>query len=139
MQLKVLYSGVWTVVAPLDTDGSCPVDDELAAISSDPKLQSAAIGFRVAWSRIPLIGPKALGTALYHCVDEDHGIYEFVKGPMRLLCFEAGGRLVVCSHALRKKTQKTPRADKKRAIRLKDRYLAALRAGEITVVDDDQE
>ena len=139
MRLKILCSGTWTVIAPLDPTGECLVEAELAALMSDPKLRASVIGFRATWARIPAFGPRALGTALYHCVDENHGIYEFIKGPLRLLCFEASGRLVVCSHTLRKKTQRTPRPDKARALKLKEDYLAAAATGQVIVVDDDQE
>lgn len=139
MRLKILCSGIWTVIAPLDAAGECPVEAELATFMDDPRLRASVVGFGAAWRRIPALGPHALGTALYHCVDENHGIYEFIKGPLRLLCFEASGRLVVCSHTLRKKTQKTPSQDKARARKLKEDYLAASAAGQVIVVDDDQE
>jgi hypothetical protein len=138
MRLKVLSDGFWQVIAPLDANDSCSVEVELASLASDRKLRASVIGLRAVWGRIPTLGPRRLGTPLYHCVDEDNGIYEFIKGPLRLLCFEASGRLVVCSHTLRKTTRKTPRSDKALAIALKKRYLAAVTAGEVKIVVDNR-
>lgn len=95
----------------------------------DSKLRGYAVGFVALWGRIPRTGPRSLGTDLYHCVDDEHEIYEFIKGPLRLLCFEADSALVVCSHVLRKKSQKIRSKDKTAAIALRARFVAASGAG----------
>lgn len=106
---------------------------------ADPKLKGYVVGFRALWGRIPRTGPRALGTVLYHCVDEEHEIYEFIKGPLRLLCFEAQGACIVCSHVLRKQSQKIRNQDKAPAIALRNAYLAAAARGEVSIIEDEED
>ena len=139
MQLKVLKPGCWTVVAPMDGNGCCALEDQLVEMAADPKLKGYVAGFSALWERIPAVGPRQLPTALYHCVDETHGIYEFIKGPYRLLCFEAAGRLVVCSHMLRKKSQKIRAQDKAPAIALRTEFLTAVADGRVEFIEEEEE
>lgn len=75
-------------------------------------------------------GPQTLNTAQCHVVDAKHKIYEFIAGQLRVLFFQGPtGRVVVCSHMLLKKTQKTPEQEVKKAIRAKNSYEAAEQAG----------
>ena len=138
MRLEVLKSGCWTVVAPVDGRGHCAFERQLVDMLSDPKLKAYVVGFAALWERIPVTGPRQLSTALYHCVDETHAIYEFIKGPLRLLCFEAEGKLVVCSHVLRKRSQKIRARDKASAIALRAQFLSALAAGRVEVIGDEE-
>jgi hypothetical protein len=137
MELRILYRGAWLVAAPMDGTGHCALEEELVRCMADPKLRGYVVGLRALWERIPRTGPRALGPVLYHCVDEEHKIYEFIKGPLRLLCFEAKGAIVVCAHLLRKKTQKMARRDKIHAVALRERFLAARAAGDIQLIDDE--
>lgn len=139
MRLKTLRAGKWTVVAPVDEQGQCDVLDAIVALAGDKKTRATAAGFAALWDRIPVEGPKALGTVNYHCVDDDNDIYEFIKGSHRLLCFPANGRLVVCSHVIRKKSQKTKPIDKKKAASLREAYIAAAKAGQVEILPDTAE
>lgn len=134
MRLKVLYADAWKVVAPMDAAGGCELEALLAAMAQDPKRRAVATGLYALWQRIGPYGPRALGTELYHCVDSQHGIYEFIKGDFRLLCFEAEGALVVCSHVFRKTSQKTQKHEVARAIAVQRDYRCARECGAITLV-----
>ncbi len=125
MRLKVLGGSVWDVVAEVDADGCCPVEQQLESLSSNPKLEKMLMQIYGLWDRIPAEGPRALGSQFYHSVDPDRVLHEFVKGDLRLFCFEASGRVVVCSHAILKQTQKTTKLDQERIRVLRNRYLAA--------------
>lgn len=138
MRLKVLKSGRWKVVAPMDGDGRCALEERLVGMLADPKLKGYAVGFYALWERIPPVGPRRLDPVLYHCVDEANCIYEFIKGPLRLLCFEADGALVVCSHVLRKQSQKTRSKDKAPAIALRTEFSSARAAGQVQLIEDDE-
>ena len=82
-------------------------------------------------------GPrKKLTTDLFHSVDKEEGIYEFIKGRLRLLCFEADGALIICSHVFMKKTSKTRTQDKNPAIALKREYLLAKAAKKIEFINE---
>lgn len=137
MDLRILPSeGAWRVVAALDDHGGCPFEDELCRLINDAKTQAYASGFKALWDRIPRQGPKALSTDLYHRVDEENQIYEFIKGPYRVLCFELDGAVVVCSHLLRKRRQNIRRKDKNPAIELRNRCIEASKRGELKFIDD---
>lgn len=131
MRVKVLYCGHWQVVAPIDIDGLCAMDAQLVALSKDKKLKAFVVGFRALWQRIPRQGPRSLGTDLYHCVDANESIYEFIKGNLRLLCFESDGAIVVCSHIIQKRTQKTPLREVQRVIELKERFKTSKAQGKV--------
>ena len=133
MRLKVLYCGVWQVVAPLSDEDCCELETTLVELGNNKKRRASAVGMHALWERIPRHGPRALGTELYHCINEKDAIYEFIKGDLRVLCFEADGAIVVCSHVLVKKTQKTPARDVRRAVELKRRYLQALKLSDVFI------
>ncbi len=124
------------MLAPIADDGCCELEAQLAAFEQDKKRKASVIGFYALWVRIPRHGPRALGTDFYHCVDSNEGIYEFIKGSLRLLCFEADGAMVVCSHVFLKQSQKTPAREKKRAIAIKQQYQKAVAKGSIEIVGD---
>lgn len=54
-------------------------------------------------------------TTVSHQVDEEHGIYEFVKGDVRLMYFYDEDATIILSHGFIKKEQKTPKAQIERA------------------------
>lgn len=123
----------------VDDADVCEVVDELRALFEDKKSKATAAGFFAQFSQIPAVGPRALRVEIYHKVDDENEIYEFIKGNHRLLCFEAEGRLVICSHVLRKKSQKTSAKDRRKAAALRTAYLASKAAGNISVLEDDGE
>jgi hypothetical protein len=118
MRLRSLHKGAWTVLAPEDDDRACEVLDQLEALAGDKKTKATAAGFLAQWEQVPVEGPRRLGTDIYHRIDEDNQIYEFIKRDHRLVCFEADGRIVVCSHIFRKKSQK-PRIFEKSTTKLR--------------------
>lgn len=135
MQLRKLNVGAWTVAALVDADGVCAVEDALLQLSQDRKGNVVASGFVAQWERISHEGPWRLGSDIYHQVDKKNEIYEFIKGSHRLLCFQADGRVVICSHIFRKQSRKTPAAEKKKAASLRQRYLAAMATDDVVFED----
>ncbi|GIX39024.1 MAG: hypothetical protein KatS3mg128_0073 [Silanimonas sp.] len=135
MRLKPLYSGTWRVVAVVNDSGVCELEQELLRLAENPKLRASVLGFRALWGRIGPTGPRSLGTPLYHRVDQKEEIYEFIKGNLRLLCFEADGAVVVCSHVFRKASQKTPPREVSRAVSLKRLYQQARARESVEFID----
>ena len=75
-------------------------------------------------------GPQALNSAQCHQVDANNKIYEFISGKLRVLFFQAAtGRMVICTHMFLKKTQKAPAREVNKAIRAKNEYERADKAG----------
>ena len=131
MRLRRIATGKWTVVAEVDDGGVCDVCDVLDDLSDGPKTKGIAAGFKAHFDRIPAEGPRQLPDGIYHCVDADEGIYEFIKGRYRVVCFQANGRIVVCSAVEMKKSQKTPKKWVARAVALRVRYEAADQKNEL--------
>lgn len=139
MRLKRLYRGKWEILAPVDEAGCCDVLETLSALQQAKQTRATVAGFVAQWTQIDHFGPRSLGTGIYHRVDDEHEINEFRKRDHRILCFEADGRVIVCSHIIHKKSDKTPTKDKNRAIALKDQYLAAKKLGQLVIEEDDEE
>lgn len=78
------------------------------------------------FDRVAEHGPQNLPDEISHQVSE--GIFEFIRGRLRVFWFYDDGRLVVCTHGLLKKTQKTPQADIEEAKKARDAYFAAKRS-----------
>ena len=135
MRLRKIVTGRWTVACEVDDRGNAAVFNELSALWSNRSTKGVAAGFRAQFTQIPPQGPTYLPDVIYHCVDPANGIYEFIKGRYRILCFAVEGRVVVCSTVFLKQTRKTPDAEKNRAIDLKRRYLAAVAGSAIEWVD----
>lgn len=136
MLLKLLAKadGQWRVIAPaqmLEGKVLCELEQELLAFTEQHA--ASVVGLMQFWENIPRVGPRQLGTAIYHCVDDEHGIFEFVKGRLRVLCFQSDGAICVCCHAFLKQTQKTPKPKIKRAVGIKKEYEAALASGKVEI------
>lgn len=126
MKLKTIAvpKSKWRVLARYDEDSaSCAVEDELKALVDDKKTRRHAESIYALMRRIPREGPKALGKQFYHYVDENNEIAEFIHGPLRVFGFVLHGTLVICSHSIRKKSQKTKKSDIEKAARLRSELL----------------
>ena len=122
------------MVAPaqmLEGEMLCEIEQELLAFTE--QYEACVLGIVQFWKNIPRVGPRQLGPAIYHYVDEKNEIYEFVKGRLRVLCFQSDGAVCVCCHAFLKQSQKTPKAKVKRAVLIKKEYEAALASGKIEI------
>ena len=125
MRLRRIGSGRWTIAGEEDPRGGCPIADQLDALAENSKTRAIAAGFRAQFALIPAEGPTQLPDGIYHRVDSQNGIYEFIKGRYRILCFAVDGNVIVCSTIFLKDQRKTPKSEVKRAIDLKNRYMAA--------------
>ena len=133
MQLKTVYSKTRQVVAVMH-GSECPALDALNAMP--PNLAKTAKGFDALFRRYAELGRAGLTTELFHEVDKDHGIWEFIKGSLRILCFVApdNGALLILTHSMIKKQQKTPPSEVNKAIRVLSDYKNARKSGGIEFV-----
>ena len=138
MKLTVVAASTvskWKVVAVVEErngERRCALEEQLAAFEAQPKQGASVAGLQVLWDRIPKVGPREFPDHLYHLVDEKNGIYEFIKGRLRVLCFEADGAVCVCSTVFLKQTAKTPKDEVRKAIALKEQYLRELKEGGVS-------
>lgn len=122
-------SSRFKVLAACDARGGCPVLDFLENLSrSEAKLQTAVLAF--LRERVAAYGPPTNGE---QCKELEDGILEFKKGPVRILWFWDADQVVLCTHAFRKRTQKTPRREIDRARQVRSNYLAAKRSKNLFV------
>lgn len=85
-------------------------------------------------------GPRGLGTDLAHQISGE--IYEFIKGDVRVFWFYDKGNVVICSHGIVKKGQKTPKKDIEAAERVFREYFSEKKAGkklEDLILDDEED
>ena len=129
MQLRCLEKGAWNIVEATTLADSSPLTTEMEKIS--PNRRADVAGILVLFARAAKDGPRSLPKTLVHEVGQ--GIWQFVKGDLRVLFFDVDGRLVICSHALVKKSRKTPPSDVDKAVRLRERYVAAKTTNSITI------
>jgi hypothetical protein len=136
MKLLVLEAGQRRVAAVKDEDGVCPVLRFLK--EAPPNCQGSAKGFGALFRRYAQGGRQLLGAELFHEADRENGIWEFIKGRLRVYCFMDGdGHLIILSHGAIKKTSKTRRHDMEQAARLKERYTMAKQEGRLEVIEDE--
>ncbi len=66
---------------------------------------------------------------LCHKVCEEEAIWQLRADQYRILWFFDEGHVIICTHFFRKKSDKTPRREQERAIRIKEEYFAAKKTG----------
>lgn len=86
--------------------------------------------------RVVMGGPPH-NTDISHKIEGD--IWEFIQGRLRVFYFFDEGKVVVCTHGLVKKTQKTPKSDIKIAVRVREQYFAAKRQGNLVIEEETDE
>ena len=142
MRLLGLHKGPWRVVAPVldDSDGSpyCPLLVEFEGLMSG--YGKAVVGLFEVFKRIEKPGPIGLGVKLFHSVDKNSKIYEFVKGDLRLFCFLAPqGPICICCAVLIKKGQAVDKSAVRRTADLAKNYRDAHEKGLIQFYITDKE
>lgn len=137
MRLKALYRARYTIAAAMNGD-ECETETFLGDIPA--KYQASGNGLIHLIERIAHHGLDGLPTKLCHLVDQDHKIYELIKGDLRLLFFKGHcDILIITSHGFLKKSQKTPDNEKSKAILCKKQYQQAHQAKRIELMDDREE
>ncbi len=135
MRVRLIVSGVWTVhgVSDGQNDVLQEMEELQSARGSDVNgliklLMDIAEGTR---------DPRRLPVELSHRVDDDHQIWQFTKGRLRLLWFYHELRLIVCTSVFMKNSRKTPPKEISTAIARKRRYEDAASVGSLEVIEDE--
>lgn len=134
-RLKNCEAGdVWTIVGVCTDRGECPADDFLCGLDANYNKDINRV--RALFTHVAQQGPTLLPVEVSHNIAPE--IFEFIRGKLRIAWFYGeGGKMVICSHGFVKKGQKTPRAEIDAAKRAKERYLAAFRRGEVTILEEE--
>ena len=134
MKLLIVKKGNREVLAIIEDGESetCPV---MEFLSSQPKETiKSAKGFKALFERYAALGRQGLNTDLFHEVDKNEKILEFIKGRLRVFCFEDAGGIIILSHGALKKGQKVAPNEVNRAVSNKALYLAAKNSGQLIKV-----
>ena len=132
MRLKGLFTKRRFRVMGAMKGDTCPTERFL--ISGEKQYAASRDGLMDLLRRAADDGLAQFSSELLHLVDQSNGIYEFIKGDLRLLFFKGfDGVLVVCTGGYIKKGQKAPSREVAQAVRLKQEYISAKKAGTIQI------
>lgn len=139
MRLIKVLSGKNAIVAPvLDgcTDEYPTSEVQEFLLGAAPDMQASAKGVYALLKRYAMDGRSKLTSGNFHEANKQEAIWEFVKGRLRIFCYvDSNESLVLLSHGAVKKTQKADKGEVARAVRLKQAYLAAKKAGTVEIVE----
>lgn len=134
MQILVMHSNQHKVGA-VGNLTSCEAMEFLT--NPEASYQASADGLLTLLERISHEGLNNLPDVLSHCVDKNEKIYELIKGKLRLFYFKTDEDfLIICTTGLIKKSQAVNQKHVKKAIRLKNVYLAAVKLDTLTVIEE---
>lgn len=127
MKREILADGKFKVVA-VSRDGECPALDFLTDQRSYADTRSLLL------KMLKEVAERGFGhipAGWCHEVDKRNGIYEFIKGDLRLFYFKGkNGEIAVCTGGVVKKGQKVNKAAVADAIKWKDEYVAWVKSSE---------
>jgi Phage derived protein Gp49-like (DUF891) len=133
VQVKTLFDVKYRIVAVMDGE-ECPVDEFLTY--GETTTQAARQGLTKILEYVAERGLQNIPSAWVHEVNKQNGIYEFIKGPVRLFFFKGNGNdIAICTSGGRKKGQKVDKSAVTDAISWKKRYEAAYSNGTYEVIE----
>lgn len=135
MKAKLLFEDTYRIVGVMEGD-RCPADDFL--MQGEKSTEANRIGLNTMLAYVASNGLQNMSHAWSHEVDKENGIFEFIKGPLRLLYFKGvNDDIAVCTVGVRKKTQKVDKAAVAQAVEMKKAYLKAVHNKTYEVVEDE--
>jgi len=136
MKIKILIEGQYTVSAIMDGD-TCPVQDAL--LGDDPAYESYSLGLLDMLSRVAEGGLRQFSSKQSHYINEDPKIYEFIRGPLRLIYFHGkGNNVVVSTEVIVKKSRKADKKVVNRAKKVHNDYFESAHSNTLIEVRDDE-
>ncbi len=137
MRLKLLFEGEYQILGVMHGD-ECEADDFLQ--QGEATLHASRVGLAAIMQHIAENGLQNAPPVWVHEVNKKHGIYEFVKGDLRLFFFHGKNKqIAVCSAGVVKKGQKADKSAVKKAANLQEAYSAAVADQTLEVVQDEDE
>lgn len=127
----------YQIVGVMDGD-ACPALDFL--LVGEVSTKAARTGLAEMLEKVAELGLQGVPSKWTHEANKKEGIYEFVKGPLRLFFFKGDGKqIAVCTSGVRKSGQKADPQAVNKAVSLKDDYFSAKASNKLKVVDDETE
>lgn len=131
MKLIKLYEGQYTVHAACDGQGETPLLQFLEGLGAN--YRSSLNGMLNLLERCAAQGPPA-NADLKHRLDD--GIFELIKGQLRVVFFTDAGKIIICSHGFLKKSRKVPQREIRTAQQARKRYQEAKQAHQLEILED---
>lgn len=117
----------------------CEVEDFLAF--GEESTRASREGLMTMIEAIAQEGLENMPSSRCHEVDKKNGIFELIKGRLRLFFFKGvNGDVAVCTAGVMKKTQKADKAAVSKAAQLRAEYFAASKSNSIEYIcEEDQD
>lgn len=116
----------------------CPAETFL--LQGEATTRSYRLGLFQMLTHVAEVGLAQAPSPWFHEANKEHGIYEFIRGPLRLFFFKGrNGEIAVCTSGVRKKGQKADKSSVLNAIRCKAAYEAAHTAKTYQVIQDENQ
>lgn len=131
MKLLKLHEGQYTVHAVCDERGEAQLVDFLEGLGAN--YSSNRNGMLNLLERCAEHGPPR-NADLKHRLDD--GIYELIKGQLRVIFFTDAGKLIICSHGFLKKSRKVPPREIEAARQARKQYQEASQANQLEIMED---
>lgn len=138
MIVKVISSGTWRICSPvMGNREQCTFEDFCDELG--PQFRASLAGVVAMMDHHSRHGRQAFNTDQCHYVDQQEQIYEYIKGRLRVFWFEDDDHVVICTHGIVKKDQRTPKREIDKAKRIKAAYLKAKANAEVRIVEEEDE
>jgi phage-related protein len=135
VNLLWLLDRKWKIGVERTQDGSCELLDELVRLLKDNYKPNVA-GLVKVLEMLADEGPRRLKESVIHEADKAEKIWEITKGSLRIYFFHGDREIIICSHVIVKKHQKTKKRDVERSARLRKKYESALIDGTLKIERD---
>ena len=137
MKVKVLVNDAYRVVGVMEGD-RCSAEDFL--LQGERSTSSYREGLVTMLQYVAANGLHNMPNVWSHEVDKQSGIYEFIKGPLRLFYFKGlNGEIAVCTSGVRKSGQKVDKTAVAHAIAMKKQYMNAVKHNTYEVAEDEDQ
>jgi hypothetical protein len=126
MSYHVLLAGVHRVCALTqiseDWSDKCPALEFLQEHGAKGSYAASCRGLAVVFQRYADLGRQGVTAEMFHEVDRANGIWQFIKGDLRVLCFIVSNDVFLTNGYI-KKSQKADPSEVTRAVNAKKKYL----------------
>lgn len=135
VDLKILFKGKKCLItSPIYKGNLCYLEHFMSNLSNN--YSKSLAGLIVFMEDHSDNGRDIFNTDQCHYVHKEEKIYEYIKGDLRVFWFEDEGKVVVCTHGVIKKSQKTRRNEINKAIRIKQSYFLNKKDRKIKYIED---
>lgn len=137
LKVKVLAAGKFQVVAAM-AGNECP--SEKFILQGQANTLAMRQGLMIILQYVATNGLSTLPYGWSHEASKEDGIFEFIKGDLRLFYFKGvGNQIAVCTSGALKKQSKADKKSVNKAAKFKDEYFAAIDNDTCEVINDENE